>query len=285
MTGPAQPATDKAVLESLRGEVFLDDVGANLAQQEKDAAAAAEKKKKEDDAKEAARIQAEAVAALPADPRVSALQEALRISEEARKRAEVLRAPAVEEKEEKEEPELTTEQLNELYKDNPMAAIEKMLVKRDKMMERNFSSRLSALTAGTAGTAREMAEKKYADEFRLFGKEIDAFVATLPQAEQRLSNSKAWDDLIAFMRGQPGNFEKLMKDREEKNKAAAAAAAQANERAAAGAHTASTIRAPSSSGDASTLDETEREIARTLNPNMKPEDAYADYIKWRKVGS
>jgi hypothetical protein len=279
---PASPGTDKETLASLRGDVFLEDVGKNLEEQkaaDKAAADAAETKRK---AEEAAAAQAAAMAALPADPRVKALEEALRISEAARQRAaELARPPAPEKAEEK---ELSDEELQSLWDKSPMAAIAHMLDKRQKVLEANFEQRFGTLTRSGAATARESAERRYPDEFRILGKEIDAFIATVPNAEQRLSSSKDWDDLIAYIRGQPTNFDKIVKDRDEKRQREATEAAQAREREVAGAHTVSQIRSPAPAGGVA-LDDTAKEIARTMFPNMLPDEAYAEYSKWARVAS
>lgn len=283
MAAPVRPETDKDALASLRGEVYLDDVGDSLkaqdAQAKADSEAAEAKKKAEDQAK----LQAEAQAALPADPRVKALEEALKISEEARKRAAALTAPPPPAPP-KEEKELTAEELKKLWDENPLAAIDQMLDKRTRTLEENVSRRLGSLAASGASAMREAAERKYPDEFRLFGKEITEFLATLPEAEQRMSAPKAWDDLISYMRGQPGNFEKVVKDREERNKQKAADEAHATQAATTGAHTSSQIRTPAPEGGTQ-LDDIEREIARTMFPGTAPEKAYAEYTKWKKVAS
>src|SRR6266568_8804619 len=87
-TGAAgQPRTDREVL---REQVYLDEIDQQLKdQQVKDKAAAdeAEAKRK---AEAEAKARVEAQAAVGDDPRVKALQDALRISEEARQRQKAL---------------------------------------------------------------------------------------------------------------------------------------------------------------------------------------------------
>src|SRR5438309_82699 len=104
-----------------REDVLLDDIEKNLKEQEDQ-----EKKTKEAaDAKAKADLEAkaraDATAALPPDPRVKALEEALRISEEGRKRTEeTMRSIGATTEKKVDEPELTKEQLADLMQKDPL---------------------------------------------------------------------------------------------------------------------------------------------------------------------
>src|SRR6267154_2533814 len=96
---------------------MLDDVGDALKaeeQRQSEEADAAKKKKEREDA----------AAERDADPRVKALEQALRISEESRKRTEMFAAPPTERREEVVAPkELSREELEELHKTNPLGRL------------------------------------------------------------------------------------------------------------------------------------------------------------------
>src|SRR6266550_271522 len=266
-----QPKTDREVL---REQVYLDEIDQQLKdQQAKDKAATdeAEAKRK---AEAEAKARAEAQAAVGDDPRVKALQDALRISEEARLRQKAL-ADQIHEPPPEPPKELSPEDLKKLWDENPLAAIDAMLDRREKVLTKNIDARLGGLAASTASSARDAAERKYPDEFKVLAKEIDDTIAELKNPN--LTTMKNWDDFIAYVRGK--NFEKVVKAREDRVKEEAAAAARSTQQAAAGAHTSSQIRpVPTSvSGD---LDDTEKEIARALNPGLSPEQAYAEHKKW-----
>jgi len=278
MADTAAPVSDKEVLAGLREEVYLEDVGKKLEETkaaEKKAAEEAEAKKK---AEADAKMRAEAQAALPDDPRVKALSEALRISEEARERAlaAVRATPASAAPISAEDKDLSTEEMNKLFQDNPLAAIDKLLAKREKVLIDNVNSRLGSLAQNNAETAREQAERKYPDEFRVFGRKIDEAIQRLPNPAA-LTSLKNWDDFMAWFRGQTGNFDTLVNDRAERAKTKAAEDARAAQAAGAGAHTVSTIRAPVMTSDGG-LDPVAKEIAKTMGMSEE------DYVLWRKAG-
>lgn len=273
--GGGQPRTDREVL---REQVYLEEIDQQLKdQQAKDKTAAdeAEAKRK---AELEAKARAEAQAALPEDPRVKALADALRISEEARLRQKALSDQIREPPLEPAPKELSGEELKKLWDENPMAAIEQMLDRRDKVLAKSLDTRLGSLAQSTASSARDAAERKYPDEFKVLAKEIDDTISELKNPN--LSTMKNWDDFIAYVRGK--NFDKVVKAREDRVKDEAAAAARSTQAASAGAHTQSQIRPspPASGGD---LDDTEKEIARALNPGLTPEQAYAEHKKWKGV--
>ena len=273
--GGGQPRTDREVL---REQVYLEEIDQQLKdQQAKDKVAAdeAEAKRK---AEAEAKARVEAQAAVGDDPRVKALQDALRISEEARLRQKALADQISAPPPPAEPKEPTAEELKRLWDENPLAAIDAMLDRREKVLTKNIDVRLGGLAASTASSARDAAERKYPEEFKVLAKEIDETIVELKNPN--LSTMKNWDDFIAFVRGR--NFDKVVKAREDRVKEEAAAAARATQAAGAGAHTQSQIRPPATAtgGD---LDDTEKEIARMLNPGLSPDQAYAEHKKWKGV--
>ena len=265
-----------------REDVMLEDIGRGLKAQEDEAKRKADEAEAARKAAAEAKARADATAALPVDPKVTALQEALRISEEARKRTEeTLRSIGTATQTKKEEKELTEEELNELYQKNPLQAISIMTAKAVKLSEENISRRLEPLIHGGATNAKILAQSKYPDEFALFPSEI-------AQLEEKysggMSNPGAYDDLIAFIRGRPGNFEKLVEHITKKADEKKAEEARQREQSGAGSHTRSDLRPPPPANEDYKLDDTEKEIARTILSDLEPEDAYKEYAKYRGVG-
>lgn len=258
----------------IRVDVTLDEIETSLNDQK----AADETKKKADEAAviEEARVRAAAAAGGGAPSgesvQVRALQEALRISEEARRDHRVER-PA----ETPPEPKKTKEELAALMQSDPIAAIAYMQGESMKIVTENFERRFGSLMKGSESTAESLARQKYPTEFEMFGTQINEFIATLPEANRAsLGTTAGWDDLISWFRGRPGNFEKLSAKLVEKQTNAAAIAAQAAQAAGAGATIRSEVRSPQASGGGQ-LDATEKEIAKTLGLTD------AEYITWRKV--
>lgn len=173
------------------------------------------------------------------------------------------------------EPELTKDQLNELYQKDPMAAIEYMSTQAEKRAVDNLTRRIGPLVLGSSVSAEEAAKLKYPDEFELFGPEIKKFVENA--ADKSIwAQPKTWDDLVAYVRGQPANFDKLVAHRAGKTAGQRAAEAQAAQAAAAGATVRSTITAPVGAKGAAGLDELELEFAKGLG--LTPDE----YATWKR---
>lgn len=269
-----------------REDILLEDVGKKLAaqQQEEEQKAEDEKTRRRLAIEIEARKQVEGGGAK--DPRADALAEALRISEEGRRAAEerLRLAGALPAAQTKDEPKaLTTEELQELYSRDPIKAIGYMNEQALKAINENIERRLGPLVSGSSASARESARAKYPDEFELFGSEIDKLLQSDLVSKASLSNPQAWDDLIAYVRGRPGNFEKLFEHRSNKNRDREAEEARKRQAEVAGAHVRSETRAPAPSSGNGSLDDTEREIARALFRDLDPEDAYKQYTQWRGV--
>lgn len=268
----ATATPEKSEQQPVRVDVMLDDVGDALKaeeQRQSEEADAAKKKKEREDA----------AAERDADPRVKALEQALRISEESRKRTEMFAAPPTERREEVVAPkELSREELEELHKTNPLGAIEYMQTKAIRVAEENLARRLGPLSAGAATSARQLAEQKYPDEFQILRDDIDTVLKNPAVDQNAMGNAKAWDDLISYVRGKPGNFEKMLDHRASKKQEVERTAAREHEVAAAGVHTRSEVRSPPPA-KGSSLDATEREIAKAMGMTD------SDYIKWRNIGN
>lgn len=200
------------------------------------------------------------------------VSEARRLELESRPQQQTVVAPP----EPKPEPELTKDQLRALYESDPMAAIEYQGAQAERRAIANLEKRILPLIAGSANSAEDSARRKYPDEFALFGPDIVKIIDQVPD-KGILSQSKTWDDLIAYVRGQPANFDKLIAHkaaggRTVEQQRAEAHAAQV---AAAGVTIRSTITAPVLAIGEEGLDSLELEIAKGLD--MSP----ADYKLWK----
>lgn len=198
------------------------------------------------------------------------VSETRRLELESKVQAPIVQAPP----EPKLEPELTKDQLKALYDSEPMAAIEYMSTQAEKRATVNLEKRILPLLAGSATNAEEMAKRKYPDEFALFSGDIAEIVNRVPDRTV-LAQPKTWDDLIAYVRGQPVNFDKLVAHKANQTGAAQLAAAHNLQVNSAGASIKSTIASPALTIGAEGLDALELEIAKGLD--MTP----ADYKLWK----
>lgn len=258
--------------QPLRVDVTLEEMEQGL--KDAEAKAQADAKKAEDEAK--------AKAAATEDPKVVALREALRLSEESRQRTERALAegrtatpppPApVQEK------ELTKEELSELYKNDPLAAIEYMQAKAVRTVEQNVTQRLQPLMHGNASTLEEQMKAKYPDEFAVFGDQIKDFVSKADKSTFSVAGN--WEDMINWMRGR--NFDKLVEHKAEKKRVKDTADAQAAQVAAAGTHVGSTVRAAAPVSSTGAFDDTTKAIIKELTASgiLDPKDPEGDYRKY-----
>lgn len=213
-----------------------------------------------------------------------ALAQALRISEESRKNAEALAqlaaksntAPAAAAAPVPEPvQEMPAEELAQLMQTDPVKAVQVIQEQTARKVDAQVRARLGPLASGASGLAEATVRQKYPDEFALFNDEIQKYVSSLPNKEV-LSNPQAWDDLISYVRGRPGNFEKLFDHRAAKSRTVDAEAARAREAASVG-FTGRPANTQMPKVRGRPLDSTEREIARELNLSDE------DYIHWRDL--
>lgn len=108
-----------------------------------------------------------------------------------------------------EEKPLTKAQLDELYKTDPLQAMAVMVLQGAKMMERNLDSRIAPLRHAGATIVEGQKRAEYKTEFDLFGPQIEGILKQVPD-RGILADPKAWDNIIAHVRGQPENFTKLV---------------------------------------------------------------------------
>lgn len=212
--------------------------------------------------------------------RLKAMEDALRVSEQSRLQTQqmldlaikgtpkppepVAAAPVA-------EPEVSDEQLAEMYVADPVKAIRIAADQAAKRTERNLSSRMGGLFEGASSIVEQQAREKYKLEFELFEDDIKQVIQNVPNAKQALSTQQAWDDLVQYVRGKGTNVDKLI----ERKLADRRSGAQDRQARDAGASlTSSRGAAPAENHG---LDKTQMEIADNLGMT------YADYAKWSKV--
>jgi hypothetical protein len=209
------------------------------------------------------------------------LTESLRLSESARIQAEAAsklmnQAPPPPPPPAPPEPEVTDEQLAELFQTDAVKAIRLVEDRTARKLNANLENRIKPLFSGGSSSQEQAARSRYAEEFQLFGDEITNMARSLPNGDVVLSNPAAWDDMISFIRGKPKNLERYIEHKNRKNSDVAAENARREQQSGVGFSASGGPTRPIPT-DSSQLDSTQLEIARTMN--MTP----AEYIKWSKV--
>lgn len=202
--------------------------------------------------------------------------EALRMSEAARLQGTQQPQVQPQPQPEPEPEELTQDQIREMYEQDPVKAIEAMNAQAARRAEKNFEARIKPLIEGSAAQVEAAARVKYAEEFELFGAEISSLIQSYPQAKALLANPKAWDDLVAIVRGRPGNFERLVERKMQKMSGATPEAARAEQRQAAGFTASGTARSKPAQGGVQ-LDPLQEEIRLKMGHTVE------EYIKWMRM--
>lgn len=173
----------------------------------------------------------------------------------------------------------TKEQLAEMFQTDPVAALETYGQYVAQTVYQNLEQRLGPLAQGSAQAAERQARERFKDEFELFGEQIEQIKKQLPDPSV-LSQPQSWDDLVAYVRGQPQNFDKLYDHRVKKAAVGGERTrteAQTEQIVEAPVHLTPAARTPTPRSGAVQLDDTAREIARNLGMSEQ------DYIKWSNI--
>ena len=173
---------------------------------------------------------------------------------------------------------LTKEKIQALYEQDPLMAFEAMqndaLIRADQHFERRFGGLENSL----AGTQEGWARSEFADEFAVLGDEINKVLGQIPD-KRVLADKANWKDLISYVRGQPGNFEKLWEHKSTKA-SRTPDQARAEQAADVGFSPRPTARTESPVAPAGQLDATSRRVMEVLG-TFKDE---AEYLKWARMG-
>lgn len=201
------------------------------------------------------------------------LSKALKISEESRQQLQAL-TKTISERQAPPDPtptpapkEMTREELNDLYSEDPIKAIEVIQEQAARKYAEAFERRLGPIAEGAASTLEQSVKQKYAREFELLGDEIKSAVDRVG-GRKVMNTPDAWDDLISWVRGRPGNFEKLTQE--------SPSTARQREVEAAGLNMRSTIRSPVPTPNGK-LDDVQKQIAAEMGMSDD------EYLKWSKV--
>ena len=225
----------------------------------------------------------------------SNLKNALKTSEEARTQALAttqllaerqapaqVQAPAPQPSGSLADREPTDAEWKEMYENDPFAYQQKRFEIIEKRIAKGVDARLQPSTLTAAESSKQMARGKYPEAFEVLGKEIDEFVEqAFPSADARstLAAPGAWERVVQYVQG--ANLDKIISHRRSKEAATASAARQEAERKFA-APVANGGRPAAPRGGKLTpasLDETSKEIARNLMPELPPQKAYEEYCK------
>lgn len=214
-----------------------------------------------------------------------AAMSALRTSEESRltmksalETRQPVPAPVVEPVE---EPVMTREQLAELYATDPIAAMEKVTEIAEARATKNFNTRLGQMESSGMSLAENWARQEFPDEFKLFGAELSEFVKKFPAAT--FSTKKGWEDAVSFVRGQRGNFEKLVEHRSNPARTPAEAR-QEQEDKAGHSGTGNGQRGKVPVEAPTVLDAVQMQIAQEFINSGVFKDV-DEYVKWSKIGA
>lgn len=165
---------------------------------------------------------------------LDAMQTSLKASEEARRQAEQsYRQQGYQQQQQNQQGSYNREQMRELFEQDPVAAIEQMGGYLAQQLDTSLNTRLQPLTSGISSTAEAHARQQYAEDFELFGDQINQVVARLPDRSV-LANKQSWDDLVSYVRGQPGNFDRIVDQRMQKQRETEAVAAREREQVTSG---------------------------------------------------
>lgn len=170
--------------------------------------------------------------------------------------------------------ELTREELKELMQEDPMQVMDYMATHMTHRLGTHLDSRFAPIVQSTIGSAEAQAKAKYKDEFELFGSQIAQLKTKVNP--QILGTSQGWDEMIAYVRGLPENFDKLI-ERRTSRPAPEARAEQVRDVGFTPRIVSSTPVPVASGREVKTvadLDATQLEICRTMN--LTPEE----YLKY-----
>lgn len=148
------------------------------------------------------------------NPQVDALRQALAISEAAR--ADVMRMQHAQQQAQTQSANtprwFNDAELLEMHSsDDPQVRFQASRIEAQQQLARGaqlFEQRFAQLASSVHTTAEADAARRYPKEFELFGQQIKQLASQTDPA--LLTSTATWDNLIGYVRGAPGNFEKLV---------------------------------------------------------------------------
>lgn len=175
--------------------------------------------------------------------------------------------------------DLTRDELQALYDEDPVKMIEAVESQAARRIDRHIEQRLAPLTAGTMSAAENWAKEEFPEEFELFGDDLKKLVDSVPN-KAVFTSKDGWQDAIAYVRGRKGNFEKLVKHRQDKEEATSRDASRGRERDTAGfgGRSNSGTRAPAA--DKAVADKMSPEM-RTVAQSFIDQGVFKDYSEYQ----
>jgi hypothetical protein len=139
--------------------------------------------------------------------RAARLEEALRISEEARLSSKSVPAPAQPATPVNPQPTgFTPEKIRELYENDPVEAMAAMAYMAEQRANQRFEERLRGLNTSVSNSVSAQVRTQFKEDFDILGKEIEETAAQI--APEALANPAVWADLISYVRGK--NIDKIV---------------------------------------------------------------------------
>lgn len=203
-------------------------------------------------------------------PETEALRKALEISENARLSMQQQMQPQAVAQPTQQAKWYTDEELAEMASsDDPAARVLAMRASAQQQValaSQYFQGQMATLTQSMYGSAEADARRRYPKEFELYGPQISALAQRTEPGT--LTSSAVWDNLISYIRGLPGNFEKFVDHQITTRTNARATQEQTS------GFTAVAPIAPTPAASFSNIDPITREVASQLGY-----DKVEDYIK------
>lgn len=169
----------------------------------------------------------------------------------------------------------TREELREMMQEDPMAVLDYMTNHLSANLGRHLEDRFAPMVAGNISSKEAQFRAKYPTEFELFAGDIEAVKKQVRQ--EILSTDVGWEDLLSYVRGRPGNTDKLVDAKVRAATAVLPVNARAREAANTGFTTRETTVVPANTGPITRVDQldaTQLEICRVMN--IDP----SEYIKY-----
>lgn len=171
---------------------------------------------------------------------------------------------------------LTREQIQQVYEEDPLRAIEMMHNDALFRAEKHFEQRFGRIEGSVAQSQEVWARQQFPDEFKVLGKEIQELISRIPD-KSVFNTQQGWQEAIEYVRGR--NFDKFFEFKVNGKTPRTAADARMEQDQDVGFTNRNTNRStpiPEVDGD---LDPTTARIAEVLGLDQK------EYKRWAKMGA
>lgn len=177
-------------------------------------------------------------------------------------------------------PEPTPEQIREAFEKDPVATVQALQQLQAAKTSQQWEARMRPLMEGLPANAELLAKAEFAEDFELFGDQIRAAVQMIPDPIAR-GNIESWRHVVAYVRGQPQNLEKLLAKKMEKANGTTIQAQQALQALGTPGHFTPSQRTAAPIPGVAQLDEAELAIMKELEPYTGIKTA-EEWNKWKR---